>query len=68
MSDVIRTITWAELGSPAEPSSVTAQGMTLKVEDRHIQAANGEPYATFNVLEFQPKSGSAQYVLGLRVD
>jgi hypothetical protein len=40
--------TRAELGSPTEPTTVTVQGMTLKVEDRHIEAAEGEPFATLN--------------------
>jgi hypothetical protein len=68
VSAVIGTITWGELGCPDEPGTVTARGMMLKIEERHIKAASGERHATFNVLEFRPKNGPAQHALGLRVE
>jgi hypothetical protein len=64
----IGTITWAELGSPTEPTTVTVQGMTLKVEDGHIEAAEGEPFATFRIIEFRPVKEPVQHKLGTRID
>jgi hypothetical protein len=64
----IGTITWAELGCPTEPTSITVAGMTFEVEDRHIKAAEGEPFATFRIIEFRPINAPAQHKLGTRID
>jgi hypothetical protein len=68
MSDVVGTITWAELGCPKEPGTVDVRGMSLKIEDRHIKAAEGERHVTFKVLGVRLQSGPDQYKLGIRVD
>ena len=64
----VGTITWGELGCPIEPCTVTVRNMTFRIENRHIEAAQGEPEATFLIIEAATLSNGKHYTLGIRLD
>jgi len=68
MSDVYRIVTWTQLGCPTEPANIEYDGMTLSVKQAHIDAAKGEPSATFAISAFVTVAGDVSHRLNGRVD
>jgi len=62
------TITWGELGCPIAPCTVTVRDMTFSIENRHIEAAGGQPEATSLIIEAATLSEGKHYTLGFRLD
>jgi hypothetical protein len=68
MSDVYGTVTWEELGCPTEIGICEApNGMRIRVSRPTIDAAAGDPGATFEVLRFGGLK-PPQFMLGRRLD
>jgi len=68
LSNIYTTVTWGDLNCPPEPCRVLCKGMTIQIQQSHIDAANDDPSATFAVIRFQHLSGPASYNLGTRID
>jgi hypothetical protein len=67
VSDFYTTVTWVDLGCPTEPRTVEFNGMMLSVNQRPIDVADGDPYATFAVTRFVSLD-QTRNKLGVRTD
>ena len=69
MRDVSGIIAWLSLGCPTQPGYYGHNGRLIRITQKNIEAAAGEPHATFRLIYGKViDDGSHRYMLGSRVN
>ena len=57
-------IKWKDLGSPSTADTISFRGTIVKVQDKDIVAARGNPEAVFTATKIRPHASPSYYLLG----